>query len=127
MTSMRLSNVSVLNLYWTDTFYNRIKVARLDNPDNRKVLVSRGLHEPRAIVLDANEGIITFIYSVFCNPDFITMALSLFSPLDMRTYLLSVVFKAYDLDAVVECVCSESLLDRHVLQPHQGRAARQPQ
>ena len=43
------------NLYWTDTFYDRIEVARLDDPDNRKVLISRGLDEPRAIVLDPGE------------------------------------------------------------------------
>ena len=43
------------NLFWTDTFYDRIEVARLDDPDNRKVLISRGLDEPRAIVLDPSE------------------------------------------------------------------------
>ena len=45
------------NLYWTDTFYDRIEVARLDDPENRKVLISRGLDEPRALVLDPGEGL----------------------------------------------------------------------
>lgn len=45
------------NLYWTDTFYDRIEVARLDDPENRKVLISRGLDEPRALVLDPSAGL----------------------------------------------------------------------
>jgi low density lipoprotein receptor-related protein 5/6 len=44
------------NLFWTDTGTDRIEVARLDDPSNRRVLISRGLDEPRAIVIDSVEG-----------------------------------------------------------------------
>ena len=43
------------NLYWTDTGTNRIEVARL-NGTSRKVLISDGLDEPRAIALDPYYG-----------------------------------------------------------------------
>ena len=43
------------NLYWTDTGTDRIEVARL-NGTSRKVLVTEGLNEPRAIVLDPVRG-----------------------------------------------------------------------
>ena len=43
------------NLYWTDTGTDRIEVARL-NGTARKVLISEGLDEPRAICLDPERG-----------------------------------------------------------------------
>ena len=43
------------NLYWTDTGTDRIEVSRL-NGTSRRVLISDGLHEPRAIVLDPMAG-----------------------------------------------------------------------
>ena len=43
------------NLYWTDTGTDRIEVARL-NGTSRKVLISEGLDEPRAITLDPERG-----------------------------------------------------------------------
>ena len=45
------------NLYWTDTGSNRIEVSRLDG-SARKVLVSDGLDQPRAIVLDPVNGLV---------------------------------------------------------------------
>ena len=43
------------NLYWTDTGLNHIEVARLDGTA-RKVVVSSGLQEPRAIALFPSAG-----------------------------------------------------------------------
>lgn len=43
------------NLYWTDKGTDRIEMARL-NGSSRHVLISDGLQEPRAIVLDPFEG-----------------------------------------------------------------------
>ncbi len=43
------------NLFWTDTGSDTISVSRLDG-SNRRVLISRGLDEPRAIVLDPLQG-----------------------------------------------------------------------
>ena len=43
------------NLYWTDTGMDRIEVSRL-NGSSRKVLISEGLREPRAIVVDPGKG-----------------------------------------------------------------------
>ena len=43
------------NFYWTDTGTDRIEVARL-NGTSRKVLISEGLAEPRAICLDPERG-----------------------------------------------------------------------
>lgn len=43
------------NLYWTDTGSDLIQVARL-NGTSRKVIISDGLDEPRAIVLDPLKG-----------------------------------------------------------------------
>jgi len=43
------------NLYWTDKGTNRIEMSRL-NGSSRRVLISDGLQEPRAIVLDPFEG-----------------------------------------------------------------------
>lgn len=43
------------NLYWTDTHSDRIEVSRL-NGTSRKVLISEGLDEPRAIALDPARG-----------------------------------------------------------------------
>ena len=43
------------NLYWTDTGTDRIEVSRL-NGSSRKVLISDGLDEPRAICLDPEAG-----------------------------------------------------------------------
>jgi hypothetical protein len=40
------------NLYWTDTGKNRIEVLALRNHPWRRSLISRGLDEPRAIVVD---------------------------------------------------------------------------
>lgn len=40
------------NLYWTDTGKNRIEVLSLKRPEWRRTLVSSGLDEPRAIVVD---------------------------------------------------------------------------
>jgi len=40
------------NLYWTDTGKNCIEVLSLSNPAWRTVLISGGLDEPRAIVVD---------------------------------------------------------------------------
>ena len=38
------------NLYWTDTRYNKIEVARLDG-STRKAIIENNLDEPRAIAL----------------------------------------------------------------------------
>ena len=43
------------NLYWTDTGLNRIEVTRLSS-SARKVLITIGLDEPRAICLDTASG-----------------------------------------------------------------------
>ena len=43
------------NLYWTDTGMDRIEVSRL-NGSSRRVLISDGLDEPRAIALDPEAG-----------------------------------------------------------------------
>ena len=43
------------NLYWTDTGLDRIEVSRLDGT-HRKILISDGLEEPRAIVLHPVKG-----------------------------------------------------------------------
>ena len=43
------------SLYWTDKGKDRIEMSRL-NGSSRRVLISDGLHEPRAIVLDPFEG-----------------------------------------------------------------------
>ena len=43
------------NLYWTDTGTDRIEVARV-NGSSRKVLISDGLEEPRALCLDPANG-----------------------------------------------------------------------
>ncbi|XP_066277518.1 fibropellin-1-like [Branchiostoma lanceolatum] len=43
------------NLYWTDTGTDRITVSRLDG-SFRKSLITQGLDEPRAIVVDPNSG-----------------------------------------------------------------------
>ena len=43
------------NIYWKDTGTNRIEVARLDG-SKRMVLITSGLDEPRAIVLDERNG-----------------------------------------------------------------------
>ncbi|CAH1258864.1 LRP6 [Branchiostoma lanceolatum] len=43
------------NLYWTDTGIDRITVSRLDG-SFRKSLITQGLDEPRAIVVDPNSG-----------------------------------------------------------------------
>ncbi len=43
------------NLYWTDSGMDRIEVSRL-NGSSRMCIISEGLDEPRAIVLDPNAG-----------------------------------------------------------------------
>ena len=43
------------NLYWTDSGFQRIEVIRLDGA-SRSVLVSENLDEPRAIIVDPEEG-----------------------------------------------------------------------
>lgn len=43
------------NLYWTDTGTDRIEVIRL-NGTSRSVLVCENLDEPRAIIVDPEEG-----------------------------------------------------------------------
>jgi len=43
------------NLYWTDKGTDRIEMSRL-NGSVRHILISDGLQEPRAIVLDQLEG-----------------------------------------------------------------------
>lgn len=43
------------NLYWTDTGSDLIQVAKLTD-FTRKVIISKGLDEPRAIVLDPLKG-----------------------------------------------------------------------
>jgi len=43
------------NLYWTDKGMDRIEVSRL-NGSSRHILISEGLQEPRAIVVDPFEG-----------------------------------------------------------------------
>jgi len=43
------------NLYWTDKGTDRIEVSRL-NGSSRHILISEGLQEPRAIVLDPFDG-----------------------------------------------------------------------
>lgn len=43
------------NLYWTDTGSDLIQVAKLTD-FTRKVIISEGLDEPRAIVLDPLKG-----------------------------------------------------------------------
>ena len=47
------------NLYWTDTGTDRIEVARV-NGSSRKVLISDGLEEPRALCLDPANGLVCF-------------------------------------------------------------------
>lgn len=44
------------NLYWSDSDTNRIEVVGLEEPYHRRVLVYEDLDQPRAIVLDSNEG-----------------------------------------------------------------------
>ena len=43
------------NLYWTDKGMDRIEMSRLDG-SSRLILISEGLQEPRAIVVDPFEG-----------------------------------------------------------------------
>jgi len=43
------------NLYWTDSGTDRIEVSRL-NGSSRKILISDGLDEPRAIIVDPIGG-----------------------------------------------------------------------
>jgi len=43
------------NLYWTDKGMDRIELSRL-NGSSRRILISEGLQEPRAIVVDPFEG-----------------------------------------------------------------------
>lgn len=43
------------NLYWTDAGMDKIEVSRL-NGSSRRVLISAGLDEPRAIAVDPNNG-----------------------------------------------------------------------
>jgi len=43
------------NLFWTDTGTDRIEVSRLDGT-SRRVIVSSGLDEPRAIKVDPMKG-----------------------------------------------------------------------
>jgi len=43
------------NIYWTDTGTSRIEVGLLDG-SRRKLLISDGLDEPRAIVLNERNG-----------------------------------------------------------------------
>ena len=43
------------NLFWTDTGTDRIEVSRLDG-SSRRVIISEGLNEPRAIVVDPFNG-----------------------------------------------------------------------
>jgi len=45
------------NLYWTDKGTDRIEMSRL-NGSLRHTLISEGLQEPRAIVLDPFEGLV---------------------------------------------------------------------
>lgn len=45
------------HLYWTDYGTNRIEVSHL-NGTSRRVLVSKNLDEPRAIVVDSGEGLV---------------------------------------------------------------------
>lgn len=47
------------NIFWTDEALKTINVARLDNPDIRRVIVNNSLYHPRAIVLDPRKG---FVY-----------------------------------------------------------------
>lgn len=48
------------NLYWTDAGTDRIEVSRLDGK-YRKILISRGLQEPRAIAVDPTKLVRNFI------------------------------------------------------------------
>jgi len=43
------------NLYWTDSVLNVIEVAGL-NGSNRRILISNGLDNPRAILVDPPSG-----------------------------------------------------------------------
>lgn len=43
------------NIYWADTGSKRIEVARLDG-SSRKVLLWKGVEEPRSIALDPSQG-----------------------------------------------------------------------
>lgn len=47
------------NLYWTDKVTDRIEMSRL-NGSSRRILISDGLQEPRAIVLDPFEGSVCY-------------------------------------------------------------------
>lgn len=47
------------NIYWTDTGTDHIEVARL-NGSYRKVLISEDLYEPRAIVVDPLDGLVSW-------------------------------------------------------------------
>ena len=49
------------NIYWTDTGTDRIEVARL-NGSHRKVVISEKLLEPRAIVVDPLDGLVSSWY-----------------------------------------------------------------
>ena len=53
------------NIYWTDTGTNRIEVARLDG-SGRKELINTGLDEPRAILLDERNGLVTSFLRLKC-------------------------------------------------------------
>ena len=46
------------NMYWTDSWLDVIEVAKLDG-SKRKVLIGSGLKNPRAIVLDPANGLVT--------------------------------------------------------------------
>ena len=48
------------NLYWTDTGNDRIEVVRL-NGSYRQVVISEGLDEPRAIVVDPVNGYVFYL------------------------------------------------------------------
>jgi len=51
------------NIYWTDTGTDHIEVARL-NGSYRKVLISEALLEPRAIVVDPLDGLVSPLTSL---------------------------------------------------------------
>ena len=58
------------NIYWTDTGTNKIEVSRMDGT-MRKTLISQGLDEPRDIILDLYNGLVSVLFQFLYMADYL--------------------------------------------------------
>lgn len=63
------------NLYWTDSVLDVIEVSGL-NGSNRRALISNGLDNPRAILVDPPNGYVSFNVPITCY--LVTLNITLF-------------------------------------------------